>query len=76
GGLESILHRAPARYSFVDFSQAPRAPGTEWMWTRITGRDWGTQPIAMVPRDEYDGVLFIDTTHPPHYLPFSTVLIP
>jgi erythromycin esterase len=76
GGLESILHRAPARYSFVDFSQAPRGPGTEWMWTRITGMDWGTQPLAMVPRDEYDGVLFIDTTHPPHYLPFSSVQIP
>lgn len=76
GGLESILHRAPARYSFVDFSQAPRGPGTEWMWTRITGMDWGTQPLAMVPRDEYDGVLFVDTTHPPHYLPFATGPIP
>jgi erythromycin esterase len=68
GSLESILHSAPWRYSFVDFSRAPRAPGSEWMWSTIMSMSWGTQTEFIVPRDEYDGVLFIDTTHPPQYL--------
>ncbi len=67
GSLESILHRAPWRYSFVDFSQTRRERGTEWMWKPITGRSWGTVPERFVPRDEYDGMLFIDTVHPPRY---------
>jgi erythromycin esterase len=68
GSLESILHRAPWRYSFVDFTRAQRTSGSEWMWKKITAMSWGTNPEQMVPRDEYDGVLFIDTTHPPQYI--------
>lgn len=67
GSLESILHQAPWRYSFVDFSQVKREPGSDWMRKPITGLSWGTRPERFVPRDEYDGVLFIDTVHIPHY---------
>jgi erythromycin esterase len=67
GSLESILHRAPWRYSFVDFSQAKRERGSEWIWAPITGFSWGTNPERFVPRDEYDAVLFIDTAHLPNY---------
>jgi erythromycin esterase len=68
GSLESILHRAPWRYTFVDFSRTPRVAGSEWMWSRLRAMEWGTNPQWIVPRDEYDGVLFIDTTHPPNYI--------
>jgi erythromycin esterase len=68
GGLESILHGSPWRYSFLDLSRARQEPGTEWMWRRIPAMGWGTQPERLVPRDEYDGILFIDRTHPPRYL--------
>lgn len=67
GSLESILHRAPWSYSFVDFSQAKRERGSEWMWKPIVSLSWGTQLERIVPRDEYDGVLFIDTVHVPNY---------
>ena len=67
GRFESILHRAPWRYSFVDFSQAKRERGSEWIFTPITGLSWGTNPERFIPRDEYDGVLFIDTVHVPNY---------
>jgi erythromycin esterase len=67
GRFESILHRAPWRYSFVDFSQARRERGSEWIFTPITGLSWGTNPERFIPRDEYDGVLFIDTVHVPNY---------
>jgi erythromycin esterase-like protein len=56
GSLESILHRAPWRYSFVDLSRAERQPGTEWMFRRVSARD------------EYDAILFVDQTWPPQYL--------
>jgi len=67
GSLESILHRSPWRYSYVDLSLATRAAGNDWMWKRIDGLSWGTQVERFVPRDEYDGLLFIDTVHPPNY---------
>lgn len=67
GSFESILHQAPWRYAFLDFSRAKRERGSEWMWDRITGLSWGAQPEQFVPRDEYDGVLFIDTVHAPRY---------
>ena len=67
GTLESILHQAPWRYSFVDFSRAKRARGNEWMWKPISALSWGTTPETIVPRDEYDAVLFIDRVHAPRY---------
>ncbi len=67
GSLESILHRAPWRYSFVDLSQSRRERGSEWMWGPVDALSWGSYPERFVPRDEYDGVLFIDTVHVPSY---------
>jgi erythromycin esterase len=68
GSLESILHRAPWRYAFVDLSRAERGPGTEWMFKRISAKEWGIRPRLLVPRDEYDAILFIDRTWPPQYV--------
>lgn len=67
GSLESILHRAPWRYSFIDFSRPTRERGSEWIWKRITGLSWGRTEERFVPRDEYDGVLFVDKVHVPNY---------
>jgi erythromycin esterase len=67
GSLEAILHRAPWKYSFVDLSRAESSPGTEWMSRRIVAKEWGTTPQTIIPRAEYDGILFIDTTWPPQY---------
>lgn len=69
GSLESIMHRVPSRYAYVDLSRESPSPGTSWMFTRITAMLNGSQRETMVPRDEYDGILFIDTAHPPQYLP-------
>ena len=70
GSLESILHRAPWQQSFVDLSKTKREPGSEWMWRPIIGFSWGLNPELFVPRDEYDGILFIDTVHVPVYLQY------
>jgi erythromycin esterase len=70
GSLESILHRAPWQQSFVDLSRAKREKESEWMWKPISGLAWGQNPELFVPRDEYDGILFIDTVHVPVYLQY------
>jgi erythromycin esterase len=69
GSLESILHRSRWRYAFVDLSRAERSPGTEWMFRSIAAKEWGVRPQLLVPRDEYDAILFIDRTWPPSYVP-------
>ena len=68
GSLESVMHRAPWRYSYVDLSRSTESPGTSWIFRKIPTMSWGNQPDPLVPRDEYDGILFIDTSHPPTYL--------
>lgn len=72
GSLESIMHGAPWRYAFVDLSRPAESPGTSWMFQKIPTLSWGTQVEPLVLRDEYDGILFIDTTHPPTYVPATT----
>ena len=68
GSVEAILHRAPWKYAFVDLSGAADGPGTAWMRQRLVVKEWGINPTYVVPRDEYDGLLFIDATWPPSYL--------
>jgi erythromycin esterase len=67
GSLESILHRVPWKYSYVDLSKATNTAVTSWMFQRIITMEWGTNIDPLIPRDEYDGILFIDTAHPPQY---------
>ncbi len=39
------------------------------METPIVARLFGRRDVTMVVADQYDGVLLIDTTWPPEYLP-------
>lgn len=68
GSLESIMHVVPWRYSYVDLSQPAESAGTSWIFQKIPTMSWGTQLDPLVLRDEYDGILFIDSSHPPTYL--------
>lgn len=65
GSLESILYRARKRQLFVDLSRQERTPGTEWMFEPTVAHAWGVRPESQVLRDQYDGILFVDTTNPP-----------
>ncbi|HEU4455314.1 MAG TPA: erythromycin esterase family protein, partial [Longimicrobium sp.] len=65
GSLESILYRARKRQLFVDLSRVERTPATEWMYAPTLAHSWGVNPDRVVPRDQYDGILFVDTTNPP-----------
>ena len=45
----------------------PRVTGNKWMARPVTTRDWGRQPIEIVPNVFYDGLLQIEVaTYPPY----------
>jgi len=55
---------------FVDFLHQTLEPGSEWVFTPVSAREWGLYPLVLAPRDQYDGVLFIDQVKPPQYQVF------
>jgi erythromycin esterase len=66
--LETILYSARLRYAFYDVAHEPQTAGSRWLWDLTRALDWGTVPNTMVIRDQYDGIVFIDTTSMPKYL--------
>ena len=66
--LETILYRAQIRYAFYDVAHEPQIAGSQWLWDVTRALDWGLTPYTMVIRDQYDGIVFIDSTTPPKYL--------
>ena len=68
GSLESILYRTRRKYAFVDLLGPSRTGGSEWIFQPVVAKEWGQFPYRMVPRDQYDGILFVDSTSVPRYL--------
>lgn len=68
GSLESIFYRARKKYCFVDLSKEVLNTGNSWMFEPIVAKEWGTIKAKMILKDQYDGILFIDTVTPPEYV--------
>ena len=68
--MEWVMANTGSPLLFMDFLDHQRVDGNRWMFEPTTQRDWGTNPFTMVPRNQYDGVLFIDRVRPPSYLSF------
>jgi erythromycin esterase len=68
GTLESVVHSAGQPFAFLDLAGAAQGDGTSWMFQPFGARDWGVTLLTYVPKDQFDGVLVIDTVHPPAYL--------
>jgi erythromycin esterase len=66
--MEGVLAAIGPPMLFVDFLHQTRQPGNEWFFDRIITREWGTANVSMVPRNQYDGVVFIDSVNPPTYV--------
>ena len=72
--MERLLSDAGASQLFVDLLNQPRSEGTRWMYEPMLSRDAsisGPQamlPVLIVPRDQYDGLLFIDRVSAPRFL--------
>lgn len=69
GTLENLLHQSGQAVSFLDLSQGGTGPGATWMFSSMDARDWGQTTFQMVPHAQFDGILLVDTVHPPTYLP-------
>lgn len=70
GSLEWVLFNVGPPALFVDFLHQSRESGSEWIFTNVQAREWGLYPLTLTPRDQYDGVLFIDRVAPPQYTTF------
>jgi len=66
--MEGLLHAAGNPYIFTDLSEVAKPDeGTAWMFENLPIRDWGVDNSSMILKDEYDGLLQIETVHPPSY---------
>jgi erythromycin esterase len=70
GSLEWILFNVGPPALFIDFLNQAVERGSDWIFTAVSAREWGLYPLVLTPRDQYDGVLFIDQVKPPQYLIF------
>jgi erythromycin esterase len=75
GTMERLLSDAGSSHAFVDLLNQPATEGTRWMYEPMLSRDAsisGPQamlPVLIVPREQYDGLLFIDRVSAPRFLP-------
>jgi erythromycin esterase len=68
GSVESIFYRTRRKYCFLDMLGRERNDGNSWMFETVTAKSWGRTDWPLVPRDQYDAILFIDTVDPPRYI--------
>jgi erythromycin esterase len=74
GTMERLLTDAGSSQLFVDLLHQSPGSGTRWMFEPMLSRDAsisGPQamlPVLIVPRDQYDGLLFIDRVSAPRFI--------
>jgi erythromycin esterase len=73
GTMEHLLSTAPSAPLFVDLRHQERNDGNQWMFETVMTREpepIGTAvlSIPIVPREQYDGILFFDTISAPRFL--------
>jgi erythromycin esterase len=67
--VEGLLHTASDPYVFLDLSEVSgSSDDTAWMYENYPIREWGVDQGEMIVTSEYDGLLQIDTVHPPTYI--------
>ncbi|WP_106769715.1 erythromycin esterase family protein [Paenibacillus faecalis] len=64
GSLEDILKAGGHPVSFINLENQPLEQGTSWMYTPRVAKAWGVLDEVMIARDQYDGIVFIDTIYP------------
>ena len=66
--MEWVMANSGSPTLFMDFLHQAPSEGNGWMFQPTLQREWGVNGFTMVPRDQYDGVLFIDTVKSPAYI--------
>ena len=62
--LEGILHPAGIAPMFVDMSRTTQEQANSWIYQPTLARHNGTHALKLVPRDQYDAILFVDKVSP------------
>lgn len=70
GSMEWVLAGAGPSALFVDFLHQTQESGNAWMFQPVVTREWGVNALTLTPREQYDGVLFIDRVGAPNYVRF------
>lgn len=72
GSLEAVMYHTRKQWTFVDMLSQSRNTGNAWMFNPIPIKEWGKNDYRFTPRNQFDGILFIDTVNPPaYYVPKS-----
>ncbi|MDD8026642.1 MAG: erythromycin esterase family protein [Acidobacteriota bacterium] len=66
--LEAVLSAAGAGALFLDLDGTAPSALASWTESLIPAKDWGYWDTAIIPRERFDGLLFIRDVHPPDYL--------
>jgi erythromycin esterase len=69
--MEWILANTGSPALFIDFLHQQRTNDTSWMFQSTVQRDWGVNAFSMIPRNQYDGILFINEVQAPSYVRFT-----
>ena len=64
GSLEALLYNPDSEAVFADLSKASGNGATAWMNAPITGRYNGETPLSLIPKDQYDGIVLINSVSP------------
>ena len=66
--LDAIMASAGLTMSFLDLSGVDGTDVPTWAQHAVSARDWGTEPVTIVPAQAYEGLLYIDSVTPPDYM--------
>jgi erythromycin esterase len=66
--MEWVMNSTGSAVLFMDFLHQQRGDGNSWMFDSTLQREWGVNLFRMIPRQQYDGVLFVDAVKAPSYL--------
>jgi erythromycin esterase len=72
--LEAIFAHTESDYSFVNLLGRTMDPGNSWMFEYIITTEWEDaaqrEDETIIPKDHFNGILFIRNVHPPDYLTY------
>ena len=69
--LEAILYNSRKKYCYIDLSNQIENEGNGWMFyktSQIYLHSDGIYTIFYKAKEQYDGILFIDTENPPNFI--------
>lgn len=68
--IEAILYQTRKKFAFVDMEDVKNVDGNSWIFNEMKAKYWGgPSDEIFIPRNQYNGIFYVDETHPPSYIP-------